>query len=113
MYDHLTNGFEKLSFNKQGYLVTNLGARQYVYHISPNKSIKVLEPRTKTHSEAEVSEFKKSRVCFSDTVHGCVSGCLLPGYTVNFNHNYLMDHLKKARTSDREYIFYLYRASTT
>ncbi len=105
---------EKLSFNNQGYLVTNLGARPYVYHVSMNKSIKVLEPRTGKYSEQGNDMTGKSRVCFADTVHGCITALCLPGYMVKFREiNDSMSHIKKARIDDRTYKFYLYRADTT
>jgi hypothetical protein len=105
---------EKLSFNNQGYLVTNLGARPYVYHVSMNKSIKVLEPRTDKYSEQGNDVTGKSRVCFADTVHGCITALCLPGYMVRFREiNNGMAHIRKARKDERTYSFYLYRANTT
>lgn len=111
----LTAGLEKATFNNQGYLVTNLGARKYIYHVSANKSITELAPRTDTYYEKHASGGKKTkynRVCFGDTIHGCVMALCLPNYNTGFVDD-LPAHLKKAKISDKEYHLWLYQCDTT
>jgi hypothetical protein len=106
------SSIEKLQRNFQGEVETKGGATKFFYHLSPVPGIKKLRPSTSKYSEKEGNK-STNRICFADTMHGCVQALFLPGWTRNFvwDKTDHMLHLTKAMVGKKEYEFSVYRVN--
>ena len=58
-----------------------------LYHLSSDTNLKLLTPKIPNGAVPEYEEMTTPRVCFSDTIEGCLSAVQIGAIRRVYNHN--------------------------